>query len=128
MFFAIVYASIGALQVYESIYILTKGGPGDATRSMSINIVEEAFGSFQIGYGASVAVHVMTVLILIITGIQLFGVGAGWSGTEEARDGHPRPPPAGSDPRHHRGDDRARHLHACCRSPGNDLDVVPLGG
>jgi multiple sugar transport system permease protein len=71
VFFAIVYASIGALQVYESIYILTKGGPGDATRSMSINIVEEAFGSFQIGYGASVAV-VMTLVILVITGVQLF--------------------------------------------------------
>ena len=70
VFFCIVYASIGALQVYESIYILTKGGPGDATRSMSINIVEEAFGSFQIGYGASVAV-VMTVVILIITVVQM---------------------------------------------------------
>jgi multiple sugar transport system permease protein len=70
VFFAIVYASIGALQVYESIWILTKGGPGDATRSMSINIVEEAFGSFQIGYAASVAV-VMTVVILIITGFQM---------------------------------------------------------
>jgi multiple sugar transport system permease protein len=70
VFFAVVYASIGALQVYESIWILTKGGPGDATRSMSINIVEEAFGSFQIGYAASVAV-VMTVVILIITGMQM---------------------------------------------------------
>ena len=70
VFFAIVYASIGALQVYESIYILTKGGPGDATRSMSINIVEQAFGSFQLGYGASVAV-VMTLVILLITGVQL---------------------------------------------------------
>jgi multiple sugar transport system permease protein len=70
VFFAIVYASIGALQVYESIVILTQGGPGDATRSMSIHIVEEAFGSFEIGYGASVAV-IMTLVILIITSIQL---------------------------------------------------------
>ena len=52
VFFCIVYASIGALQVYESIVILTKGGPGDATRSLSILIVEEGFGSFQIGYAA----------------------------------------------------------------------------
>ena len=36
VFFAIVYASIGALQVFELIVILTRGGPGDATRSMSI--------------------------------------------------------------------------------------------
>ena len=70
VFFCVVYASIGALQVYESIYILTQGGPGDATRSMSINIVEEAFGSFQLGYGASVAV-VMTIVILIITVVQM---------------------------------------------------------
>src|ERR1700751_1638380 len=70
VFFAIVYASIGALQVYESIVILTQGGPGDATRSMSIHIVEEAFGSFEIGYGASVSV-IMTLVILVITSIQL---------------------------------------------------------
>jgi multiple sugar transport system permease protein len=69
VFFAIVYASIGALQVYESIVILTQGGPGDATRSMSIHIVEEAFGSFEIGYGAAVSV-IMTLVILIITSIQ----------------------------------------------------------
>ena len=60
VFFAIVYASIGALQVFESIVILTRGGPGDATRSMSILIVEEAFDSFEIGYAAAIAV-VMTV-------------------------------------------------------------------
>ncbi len=69
VFFAIVYASIGALQVFESIVILTRGGPGDATRSMSILIVEEAFDSFEIGYAAAIAV-VMTVVILIITVIQ----------------------------------------------------------
>jgi multiple sugar transport system permease protein len=69
VFFAIVYASIGALQVFESIVILTLGGPGDATRSMSIYIVEEAFDSFEIGYAASVAV-VMTIVILAITVLQ----------------------------------------------------------
>jgi multiple sugar transport system permease protein len=71
VFFAIVYASIGALQVFESIVILTQGGPGDATRSLSIHIVEEAFGSFEIGYAASVSV-IMTLVILIITSLQLF--------------------------------------------------------
>ena len=68
-FFAIVYASIGALQVYESIVILTQGGPGDSTRSLSILIVEEGFGSYQIGYAAAISV-VMTAIILIITAIQ----------------------------------------------------------
>jgi multiple sugar transport system permease protein len=70
VFFAIVYASIGALQVFESVVILTRGGPGDATRSMSLYIVEEAFDSFEIGYAASVAV-IMTLVILAITSLQL---------------------------------------------------------
>jgi multiple sugar transport system permease protein len=69
VFFAIVYASIGALQVFESIVILTRGGPGDATRSMSILIVEEAFDSFEIGYAAAIAV-IMTAVILVITVFQ----------------------------------------------------------
>ena len=69
VFFCIVYASIGALQVFESIVILTNGGPGDATRSLSILIVEEGFGGYQIGYAAAISV-VMTVLILAITATQ----------------------------------------------------------
>jgi multiple sugar transport system permease protein len=69
VFFCIVYCSIGALQVYESIVILTQGGPGDATRSLSILIVETGFGNFQIGYAAAISV-VMTLIILVITAIQ----------------------------------------------------------
>lgn len=70
LFFCIVFASIGALQVFESIAILTKGGPGDATRSLSIYLVDQAFGSFELGYAASVSV-VLMILVLIITIIQL---------------------------------------------------------
>ena len=73
VFFAIVYASIGALQVFESIVILTRGGPGDATRSMSILIVEEAFDTFEIGYAAAIAV-VMTAVILVITMVAVHGL------------------------------------------------------
>jgi multiple sugar transport system permease protein len=69
VFFAVIYASIGALQVFESIVILTQGGPGDATRSLSILIVEQGFGSFQIGYAAAIFV-VMTLIILAITAVQ----------------------------------------------------------
>src|SRR3569623_3097603 len=69
VFFCIVYCSIGALQVYESIVILTQGGPGDATRSLSILIVATGFGNFQLGYAAAISV-VMTLIILVSTAIQ----------------------------------------------------------
>lgn len=69
VFFNVVLASIGALQVYETIYILTEGGPGDATRSVTIYVVDQAFNAFEFGYGASVSV-VLMVLILIVTAVQ----------------------------------------------------------
>jgi multiple sugar transport system permease protein len=72
LFFCIVFATIGALQVFESIVILTGGGPGDATRSLSIYLVDEAFGSFELGYAAAVSV-IMMLLVLIVTVIQLTG-------------------------------------------------------
>jgi multiple sugar transport system permease protein len=72
LFFCIVFASIGALQVFESIMILTGGGPGDSTRSLSIYLVDEAFGSFELGYAAAVSV-IMMILVLIITIIQIIG-------------------------------------------------------
>ena len=72
LFFCIVFASIGALQVFESIMILTGGGPGDSTRSLSIYLVDEAFGSFELGYAAAVSV-IMMILVLIITIIQIVG-------------------------------------------------------
>ncbi len=72
LFFCIVFATIGALQVFESIVILTDGGPGDSTRSLSIYLVNEAFGSFELGYAAAVSV-IMMGLILVVTTIQLVG-------------------------------------------------------
>lgn len=70
LFFCVVFATIGALQVFESIVILTGGGPGDSTRSLSIYLVDQAFGSFELGYAASVSV-VLTLLIVIITIFQI---------------------------------------------------------
>ncbi|SDR48440.1 sugar ABC transporter permease [Pseudovibrio sp. Tun.PSC04-5.I4] len=72
VFFCVVYATIGALQVYESIVILTEGGPGDATRSMTMYIAEEGFSSFELGYAASISV-VLTVVILFVTIGQMVG-------------------------------------------------------
>lgn len=69
--FNLVYATFGALQVYESVKILTNGGPGDATRSASMLIMDQAFGAFEIGYAASVSV-VLLVLVLVCAVIQFW--------------------------------------------------------
>ena len=59
---------IGSFQIYESIVVLTNGGPGDSTRSLVMYIAEVAFGQFNLGYASALSV----LLFLLIFGLTLF--------------------------------------------------------
>jgi multiple sugar transport system permease protein len=72
MFFVIVTQLIGCIQIFDEPYLLTKGGPGDASRSISMFIYETAYRSQQYGYASAVSL-VLLVVILIITLIQMKG-------------------------------------------------------
>ena len=67
--FCVIFATIGALQAYESISLLTRGGPGDATRTLSIYITDEAFTALNFGYAAAVSV-VLTLIIATVNIVQ----------------------------------------------------------
>ena len=69
LLFAAVVGIIGALQVFAEPFVMTQGGPGDATRSVVMIIYEAAFANLQIGYGSAVAV-LLFLVILIVTAIQ----------------------------------------------------------
>jgi multiple sugar transport system permease protein len=69
VFFAGTYATITGLQVFDSIKVLTNGGPGDATRSTVMYMVDEAFGGGDISTGAAAAV-VLLVVISMVTVVQ----------------------------------------------------------
>jgi multiple sugar transport system permease protein len=73
IFFATVVGVIGNLQVFDQAYIMTRGGPGDATRTIVMVIYEDAFGTLKLGYGSAIAV-VLFLLIMALTLLQ-FGVG-----------------------------------------------------
>jgi multiple sugar transport system permease protein len=68
-FFVFTVASIGALRSFESIYILTNGGPLDTTRVVTMLVFRTFFQQGQIGLGAALA-FILTVIILIFTLIQ----------------------------------------------------------
>lgn len=76
LFFLIVIFSIGALQVFDSIIVLTNGGPGDATRSIVMYLREMAFDSFRMGYASAVAMTLL-VVIMALTLVQ-FRLGRRW--------------------------------------------------
>ncbi len=71
-FFAIVISLIGAFQIFDNVWILTQGGPGDASRVIAIYIYEQAFKGFEMGYASAVSLTLFAILIMI-TSIQFFG-------------------------------------------------------
>jgi multiple sugar transport system permease protein len=60
---------IAALQVFSEPFVMTNGGPGDATRTVVMVLYESAFSFLMIGYGSAIAVVLFT-FILIVTAIQ----------------------------------------------------------
>jgi len=68
--FLLVTSIITAWQVFGSVYIITKGGPGNSTRVLGIYLYEVAFEEMRAGYGSAIAVF-MTALILGLTIVQL---------------------------------------------------------
>lgn len=71
-FFAIVISLIGAFQIFDNVWVLTSGGPGDASRVIAMYIYEMAFKGFEMGYAAAVSLTLFAVLI-VLTVLQFFG-------------------------------------------------------
>lgn len=67
-----VFTSIaGAFKAFDSVFVLTSGGPGYATETIALNIYNEAYGSANMfGYGMAKAV-ILALIILVITFLQL---------------------------------------------------------
>jgi len=57
---------IFALKTYDLIYIMTKGGPGDATDLISYYIYRSAFIGLDLGQAASMSVILLLIVCLII--------------------------------------------------------------
>ncbi|MCQ5387966.1 sugar ABC transporter permease [Hungatella hathewayi] len=72
IFFVLVMNVTGALRIYESVYVLTNGGPGDSSRSLVMLIAEKAFTSFDYGMASALSM-ILLILIGIITMIQFVG-------------------------------------------------------
>ena len=68
-FFCIVTAIITSFQNFGPIQVLTKGGPGQASTTLGINIYLETFSNYRMGYATAQAI-VLFVIILIFTIIQ----------------------------------------------------------
>ncbi|WP_343712206.1 sugar ABC transporter permease [Inquilinus sp.] len=65
---AAVLRMIEAVKVFDIIWVMTRGGPLDSTKSLSILIYQEAFSFRHAGYGASLAMLSVALSLLLIAG------------------------------------------------------------
>jgi multiple sugar transport system permease protein len=72
IFFSLVTSTISAFQVFDIVFVMTKGGPMDSTRTMVYTIYDDGFRFFRMG-AASATAWVLFAMILIITIVQLWG-------------------------------------------------------
>ncbi|MGB9857752.1 MAG: carbohydrate ABC transporter permease [Dictyoglomaceae bacterium] len=61
---------IDALRIFSEVYVMTEGGPGNATTFLSIFIYKNAFRFFNMGY-ANAAGYMLTTIAMIVSGIGL---------------------------------------------------------
>lgn len=69
-FFVSTMTLIGALQLFDQAFVLTQGGPANATKTPVYYIYQSGFGMLQMGY-ASAQAFVLAVAILILSLINM---------------------------------------------------------
>ncbi|MGZ4131405.1 MAG: carbohydrate ABC transporter permease [Actinomycetota bacterium] len=69
--FLVVFSSINGIQLFDEVYLLTKGGPGTSTYVPVYYLYQLAFAQGIAGYAAAIA-YVLLVVILALTVIQLW--------------------------------------------------------
>ena len=71
----ILVTAISSFQVFDMVYVLTRGGPGDASMVVPVYMLESAFTLRKVGYGATVAIAMglvivgFSVLFLVLRGV-----------------------------------------------------------
>jgi multiple sugar transport system permease protein/sn-glycerol 3-phosphate transport system permease protein len=65
MFFVLVTNVIGSFQQFDTVYVMTQGGPGQSTTTMNYYIYQQAFQLFHAGYAATLSILLFAVILLV---------------------------------------------------------------
>ncbi len=68
-FFVTIVSLIGSFQVFDLAFVMTKGGPANATNTIVYYVYQNAFEFYRMGY-ASAAAMILFAIILLITLVQ----------------------------------------------------------
>ena len=66
LFFLLITITTGSFKVFDSMRIMTNGGPGDATRVLSMYIYDYAFKfNNTLGYACAAGIFMMVIMVLV---------------------------------------------------------------
>jgi len=72
IFFMTITSTIGSLQTFTNVYVMTNGGPGSATLMYGLYLYQNAFTFLKMGYACALA-WVMFGVVLLLTWLQFRG-------------------------------------------------------
>jgi putative chitobiose transport system permease protein len=64
-----VISAIAATKVFEEVYLMTQGGPADATRTLVYYVYDQAFSELEISYACTVGLALF-VLVLLLSAVR----------------------------------------------------------
>lgn len=70
IFFVVMVLCIQTIQIFDEPFFLTRGGPGDASRTINLYIYETAFRNYDLGFASAISISLL-VLLVIFTIFQL---------------------------------------------------------
>jgi raffinose/stachyose/melibiose transport system permease protein len=65
----IILSSVIGLKVFDQVYAMTGGGPGDATQTLTVYQYLRAFNYGEFGYGTAVAL-VLALIVSLVSALQ----------------------------------------------------------
>lgn len=68
-FFLLVFTVIGTFKAFNHVWVMTEGGPGDATTTASVLIFQQLYQANHYGYSAALA-FILFAVILLLTVVQ----------------------------------------------------------
>ena len=69
-YFAVIFATIVNLQLFDSVFVLTDGGPVNSTATIAWYVYRSLFAFGDTGFGATLS-FVLVAMVLVLTGAQL---------------------------------------------------------
>jgi multiple sugar transport system permease protein len=62
---ALILRTIDALKAFDTIYVITQGGPGSASETINIFLYLQAFAFYNVGYASAVVVVFFAIILAL---------------------------------------------------------------